>query len=151
MIDTFDTVLTKDIPALLKYFPQDSVAATDDVVENILKNPFDSDAGAPDRSDYAFTSIDRNASDNDFRAVGPVNGKVSGKSCRPYMEASGLEPQLLGRIWNLADIDKDGFFDIDEFAVCYQLMYIAKMGWTVPDKLPPALIPPSKTSVVFNY
>jgi len=151
MIDTFETVLKKDIPDLLKYFPQDSMASqSGDVVENISKNPFDSDAGAPDRSDYAFASIDRASSDNDFHALGPVNGKLSGKACRPYMEASSLDPPTLGKIWNLADIDKDGFLDIDEFAVCYQLMYICKMKWALPDKLPPSLIPPSKNSVVFT-
>lgn len=41
---------------------------------------------------------------------------------------SGLPTNVLGSIWTLADIDKDGFLDMDEMAVvgCFYLSYFLK-------------------------
>ncbi len=60
------------------------------------------------------------------------------------MLKSRLDFDRLGKIWGLADIDNDGFLDVDEFCVAMHLCHEAMSGKPVPDKLPPALVPPSK-------
>ncbi len=57
---------------------------------------------------------------------------------------SKLDFDRLGKIWGLADIDGDGFLDVDEFAVAMHLCHEAMAGKPVPDKLPPGVVPPSK-------
>uniref|UniRef100_A0A8D0GUC6 Epidermal growth factor receptor substrate 15-like 1 n=1 Tax=Sphenodon punctatus TaxID=8508 RepID=A0A8D0GUC6_SPHPU len=57
---------------------------------------------------------------------------------------SKLPLDILGRVWDLSDIDKDGHLDKDEFAVAMHLVYRALEKEPVPSVLPPSLIPPSK-------
>ncbi|XP_010560518.1 PREDICTED: epidermal growth factor receptor substrate 15-like 1 isoform X4 [Haliaeetus leucocephalus] len=57
---------------------------------------------------------------------------------------SKLPLDILGRVWDLSDIDKDGHLDKDEFAVAMHLVYRALEKEPVPSLLPPSLIPPSK-------
>jgi len=57
---------------------------------------------------------------------------------------SHLSAEILGRIWNLSDIDKDRRLDSHEFAVAMQLINGVRQGQTVPTKLPSVLLPPSK-------
>ena len=51
---------------------------------------------------------------------------------------------ILGKIWDLADIDGDGCLDQDEFAVAMWLIDEAKKGSMPPDELPDECKPPSK-------
>ena len=55
-----------------------------------------------------------------------------------------FDNQVLGQIWELSDIDKDGCLDQDEFAVAMWLIDQAKTGNAPPQTLPENLIPPSK-------
>uniref|UniRef100_A0A673GV41 Epidermal growth factor receptor pathway substrate 15 like 1 n=1 Tax=Sinocyclocheilus rhinocerous TaxID=307959 RepID=A0A673GV41_9TELE len=57
---------------------------------------------------------------------------------------SNLLLDVLGKIWDLSDIDKDGHLDKDEFSVVMHLVYAAREKEPVPSTLPTALIPPSK-------
>ena len=83
--------------------------------------------------------------DEVFASVGPQNGQVSGAAARPVMEQSGLPVPQLRQIWTLADIDQDGYLDIDEFAVAMHLTREAKTtGVPLPATLAPDVIPPSK-------
>ncbi|KAG5848031.1 hypothetical protein ANANG_G00132530 [Anguilla anguilla] len=63
---------------------------------------------------------------------------------KPVLMNSKLPLDVLGRIWDLSDIDKDGHLDKDEFAVAMHLVYRAMEKEPVPFSLPPSLIPPSK-------
>jgi epidermal growth factor receptor substrate 15 len=54
---------------------------------------------------------------------------------------SGLPVDVLGRIWELSDLDQDGQLDRDEFLIALQLINKAKEGNTIPDQLPPSLLP----------
>ncbi len=47
---------------------------------------------------------------------------------------------------DLSDIDRDGYLDRDEFAVCWYLLSAAKKGTVIPTALPPKLMPPTKTA-----
>lgn len=54
---------------------------------------------------------------------------------------SGLPVDVLGRIWELSDLDQDGQLDRDEFLIALQLINKAKEGSTIPEQLPPSLLP----------
>ena len=52
--------------------------------------------------------------------------------------------QVLGKIWKLADYDKDGFLDDEEFALAKHLIKVKLDGNDLPVKLPEHLIPPGQ-------
>lgn len=62
------------------------------------------------------------------------------------MVKSKLPNTVLSKIWKLADIDKDGMLDSDEFALAMHLIEVKVEGNDLPLKLPDHLIPPSKRS-----
>ena len=67
---------------------------------------------------------------------------------RPLLMRTGLDTSTLRLLWALADIDKDGKLDIDEFAVAMYLADCAKGGMQLPDVLPSEMVPPNKRSVL---
>ncbi|XP_045022690.1 epidermal growth factor receptor substrate 15-like 1 isoform X3 [Bubalus bubalis] len=82
--------------------------------------------------------------DGIFESLLPVSGLLSGDKVKPVLMNSKLPLDVLGRVWDLSDIDKDGHLDRDEFAVAMHLVYRALEKEPVPSVLPPSLIPPSK-------
>ncbi|CAI9606969.1 unnamed protein product [Staurois parvus] len=79
-----------------------------------------------------------------FDSLSPVNGFLSGDKVKPVLLNSKLPVEVLGRVWELSDIDHDGLLDRDEFAVAMFLVYSALEKDPVPMILPPALVPSSK-------
>ncbi|KAM4022594.1 epidermal growth factor receptor substrate 15 isoform 1-T1 [Anomaloglossus baeobatrachus] len=79
-----------------------------------------------------------------FDSLSPLNGFLSGDKVKPVLLNSKLPVEVLGRVWELSDIDHDGLLDRDEFAVAMFLVYSALEKEPVPMTLPPALVPPSK-------
>lgn len=71
-------------------------------------------------------------------------GKVSGESAKGVLLKSKLDYETLGKVWNLSDIDQDGYLDEDEFAVAMYLCHQIMEGVVLPDSIEPNLIPPSK-------
>ena len=47
---------------------------------------------------------------------------------------------------DLSDIDRDGYLDRDESAVCWNLLAAAKKGTVIPATLPHRLTPPTKVA-----
>ncbi|XP_062411865.1 epidermal growth factor receptor substrate 15-like 1 isoform X4 [Sardina pilchardus] len=82
--------------------------------------------------------------DGIFESLSPVNGLLSGEKVKPVLMNSKLPLDVLGKVWDLSDIDKDGHLDRDEFAVAMHLVYRALEKEPVPSVLPSTLIPPSK-------
>ncbi|XP_066888500.1 epidermal growth factor receptor substrate 15-like 1 isoform X32 [Kogia breviceps] len=82
--------------------------------------------------------------DGIFESLLPISGLLSGDKVKPVLMNSKLPLDVLGRVWDLSDIDKDGHLDRDEFAVAMHLVYRALEKEPVPSSLPPSLIPPSK-------
>ncbi|XP_070272405.1 epidermal growth factor receptor substrate 15-like 1 isoform X3 [Myotis yumanensis] len=82
--------------------------------------------------------------DGIFESLLPINGLLSGDKVKPVLMNSKLPLDVLGRVWDLSDIDKDGHLDRDEFAVAMHLVYRALEKEPVPSVLPPSLIPPTK-------
>uniref|UniRef100_A0A3P8UM51 Epidermal growth factor receptor pathway substrate 15 like 1 n=1 Tax=Cynoglossus semilaevis TaxID=244447 RepID=A0A3P8UM51_CYNSE len=92
-----------------------------------------------------YTNTSLNCTDPTYMIfLAPVNGLLSGDKVKPVLINSKLPLDVLGKVWDLSDIDKDGHLDRDEFAVAMHLVYRALEKEPVPALLPSALIPPSK-------
>ncbi|KAL6458984.1 hypothetical protein MHYP_G00324560 [Metynnis hypsauchen] len=83
-----------------------------------------------------------------FDSLSPVGGMLTGDKVKPVLLNSKLPVDVLGRVWELSDIDRDGMLDKDEFAVAMYLVYRALENEPVPMALPPSLVPPSKRKKV---
>ncbi|KAL5009291.1 hypothetical protein ScPMuIL_014872 [Solemya velum] len=81
-----------------------------------------------------------------FEKLNPINGKVSGAAAKTAMVRSKLPNSVLGRIWKLSDIDKDGLLDADEWALANYLIELKLQGHDIPSELPEHLVPLSKKS-----
>jgi epidermal growth factor receptor substrate 15 len=83
--------------------------------------------------------------DESFDQLGPTDDDIiTGKKARKVLMKTGLSQDVLGKIWELADIDSDGNLDRDEFAVAMHLIRSCMSGKDAPDTLPADLMPPSK-------
>ncbi|XP_045061909.1 epidermal growth factor receptor substrate 15-like 1 [Coregonus clupeaformis] len=95
-------------------------------------------------SHWAVRSDEKGKFDGIFESLQPVNGLLSGDQVKPVLINSKLPLDVLGRIWDLGDVDKDGHLDREEFSVTMHLVYRAMEKEPVPSVLPSSLIPPSK-------
>ncbi|XP_074492697.1 epidermal growth factor receptor substrate 15-like 1 isoform X6 [Sebastes fasciatus] len=93
---------------------------------------------------WAVRPEEKSKFDGIFESLAPVNGLLSGEKVKPVLINSKLPLDVLGKVWDLSDIDKDGHLDRDEFAVAMHLVYRALEKEPVPALLPSSLIPPSK-------
>jgi hypothetical protein len=108
-------------------------------------NPFASSGGAAgDTTPWLVTQSDQTKYRNIFETCGPVDGLVSGAAAKDVLMKSQLDYETLGKVWNLSDIDQDGYLDEDEFAVAMHLCHQVMEGVEVKDTLDAALVPPSK-------
>lgn len=73
-----------------------------------------------------------------------LNNNFLGRIAKEHMLKSKLPNSVLGKIWKLADVDKDGMLDADEFSLANYLINLKLEGHEVPNELPRHLIPPSK-------
>jgi hypothetical protein len=93
---------------------------------------------------------ERSKYDEIFETLEPIDGKITGASAKAEMVKSKLPNSVLGKIWKLSDLDKDGMLDSDEFALAMHLMTIKLQGHDLPPQLPSHLIPPSKRSLTVS-
>ncbi|KAF6774227.1 hypothetical protein AHF37_05813, partial [Paragonimus kellicotti] len=68
-------------------------------------------------------------------------GYLTGVESRGIFLQSGLSQQILAHIWSLADLDKDGNLDCEEFCIASFLIERALAGAQLPQTLPPELLP----------
>ncbi|XP_031586760.2 intersectin-2b isoform X1 [Oreochromis aureus] len=73
-------------------------------------------------------------------------GYLSGLQVKGVMESTMLSKIQLASIWNLADVDKDGKLQAEEFILAMHLVDLAKSGQPLPLTLPTELVPPSQRS-----
>uniref|UniRef100_A0A8K9V6N5 Epidermal growth factor receptor pathway substrate 15 like 1 n=1 Tax=Oncorhynchus mykiss TaxID=8022 RepID=A0A8K9V6N5_ONCMY len=76
-------------------------------------------------SHWAVRSDEKRKFDGIFESLLPVNGLLSGDQVKPVLINSKLPMDVLGRIWDLGDVDKDGHLDREEFSVVI-------VNWVVP-------------------
>uniref|UniRef100_A0A8C1AHD4 Epidermal growth factor receptor pathway substrate 15-like 1a n=1 Tax=Cyprinus carpio carpio TaxID=630221 RepID=A0A8C1AHD4_CYPCA len=74
---------------------------------------------------WAVRPEEKGKFDGIFESLAPVNGLLSGEKVKPVLINSKLPVDVLGKVWDLSDIDKDGHLDKDEFAV-------HSVNWVVP-------------------
>eukprot|EP00906_Rhabdomonas_costata_P036014 RCo050562 len=67
---------------------------------------------------------------------------ISGNAARSLFTKSGLGQDLLFKIWKMADVDKNGELDEQEFHIAAHLISVAvKKLAEIPENLPPSLVP----------
>ncbi|DAZ97270.1 TPA: hypothetical protein N0F65_009321 [Lagenidium giganteum] len=141
-IQEIEELLSKDIPKLMSMLPKRDGSSANNVDAAAGYNPFATPA----------TGWELQARKHEFDAVFKTlrvdaAGRASGAVCMGPLQATGCPQETLRAIWDLADIDKDGFLDADEFAVAMCLCQKAKDGDEPPQELPPSMVPPSKVKM----
>ncbi|XP_029662694.1 epidermal growth factor receptor substrate 15-like 1 isoform X1 [Formica exsecta] len=94
--------------------------------------------------DWSINPTERAKYDQLFDSLQPSNGYISGNKVKGVLMDSKLPLDTLGKIWDLADMDKDGMLDRHEFVVAMHLVYKALEKYAIPNVLPPELMPLGK-------
>lgn len=94
--------------------------------------------------DWSISAGDRFKYEQMFEGMGPEGGLIPGNKVRNKLMESKLKIDILGRIWDLADQDKDGSLDKNEFVIAWHLVCVALGRRVVPDTLPPVLMKPKE-------
>ncbi|XP_076129994.1 EH domain-containing protein 2 [Alosa pseudoharengus] len=102
--------------------------------ENIIEGDIADWIVAKDKAKY----------DEIFYNLSPNDGKLNGTKVKNWMISTQLPTSVLGRIWKLSDVDRDGMLDEDEFALASYLIEVKLEGHGLPPVLPAHLVPPSK-------
>ncbi|XP_060547847.1 EH domain-containing protein 1-like [Pantherophis guttatus] len=153
LLDSVDDMLANDIARLMVMVRQEESQMPSQVVkggafEGTMNGPFGHGygEGAGEGIDDVewVVSKDKPTYDEIFYTLSPVNGKITGASAKKEMVKSKLPNTVLGKIWKLADVDKDGLLDDEEFALANHLIKVKLEGHELPAELPSHLVPPSK-------
>nr|XP_032519833.1 LOW QUALITY PROTEIN: epidermal growth factor receptor substrate 15-like 1 [Danaus plexippus plexippus] len=89
--------------------------------------------------DWSVKPAERDKYSALFDSLQPNNGVIPGNKVKGVLMESKLPLETLGKIWDLADQDKDGMLDRHEFIVAMHLVYKALEKHAVPTTLPPEL------------
>ncbi|XP_066982976.1 EH domain-containing protein 3 isoform X1 [Macrobrachium rosenbergii] len=157
LLEAVDKMLAEDIARLMAMIPVEE-ATTSKEASVIRGGAFDGvmndntvfgygrgegvDAGSGEPE--WIVAKDRYKYDQLFDNLNPVDGKVTGSAAKQEMLKSKLPNSVLGKVWKLSDIDKDGMLDSDEFALAMHLINVKLDGNDLPNELPDHLVPPSK-------
>ncbi|KAF5274540.1 hypothetical protein FQA39_LY07152 [Lamprigera yunnana] len=157
LMEVVDRMLSDDISVLMEKIPQEERKVESETsyvkggafegVEDTI-SPFGYKRG--EGIDAGYGEIDwivnkhKVQYDTIFSGLEPVDGKITGAVAKSEMVKSKLPNTVLGKIWKLADVDKDGMLDSDEFALAMHLINIKIDGNSLPSELPDHLVPPTK-------
>ncbi|XP_043543190.1 EH domain-containing protein 3 [Chiloscyllium punctatum] len=153
LLETVDDMLGNDIAQLMTLVRQEETQRPVQIVkggafEGTINGPFGHGYGegaGEGIDDLEWVVIrDKPSYDEIFYTLSPINGKVTGANAKKEMVKSKLPNTVLGKIWKLADIDKDGMLDDEEFALANHLIKVKLEGHELPSEIPQHLIPPSK-------
>uniref|UniRef100_A0A8C5MV93 EH domain containing 4 n=1 Tax=Leptobrachium leishanense TaxID=445787 RepID=A0A8C5MV93_9ANUR len=158
LIESVDNMLANKIAPLMSLIREEENTMPPQMVhggafEGTSEGPFGhgygEGAGEGVGDEEWVVAKDKPVYDELFYMLSPINGKISGVSAKKEMVSSKLPNSVLGKIWKLADYDKDGMLDEEEFALAKHLIKIKLEGFELPNDLPSHLIPPShrKTQV----
>ena len=144
LFDALDEVLSHDIPEIMEMLPKPNEQQEGKEADDEGDNPFAEVELEKGTATWRVTAAHKAECDNVFATLKQINGKASGSAVKTVLMKSDLEMSDLRKIWELADIDKDGKMDAGEFAVAMWLVNEKMAGKALPDTLPKDLIPPSK-------
>ncbi|CAD5221171.1 unnamed protein product [Bursaphelenchus okinawaensis] len=88
---------------------------------------------------WVVTSLEFQQNEIQFITLKPIDGYLNGEQARGFMLKSGLPPNVLAQVWNLADMNKDARLDKIEFAIAVKLIRNALSGIPVPNILPESM------------
>jgi len=163
LIEKVDEMLSLDITRLMSMLPHEALENTESqtVKGGVFAstqgefNPFATGAaegyklGAGSGDWIVNASGGKERYDLQFEDLNPIDGRISGAIAKKEMVKSKLPKNTLAKIWTLADIDKDGQLDEEEFALAMYLIDVKlKDDDDVPTALPDHLVPPSKRKIV---
>lgn len=84
-----------------------------------------------------------------FQALGPEGGFLPPNVAKDVLMKTGLGKEQLRQIWNLSDIDRDGFLDHHEYVVAMFLCdAVIQKNKPIPAELPASVVPPSKKALL---
>ncbi|CAF5185370.1 unnamed protein product, partial [Rotaria magnacalcarata] len=139
LIERIDKMLSEDVPRLMSMIPQEEHAYLQLNSQSESGNAPSGNTIFSDQQETPFSIggieginagigehewiVERSKHEYDqvFVQLSPQNGKITGASAKQEMIKSKLPNNVLGRIWKLSDIDKDGMLDIDEWALSQHL------------------------------
>lgn len=105
-------------------------------------NPF---GAAEEEDEYWALEESAGRLRDSFEALEPVGGFLSPQKAKQVLIKTGLQKEQLRQIWNLSDIDRDGYFDHHEYVVAMFLCdAVIQKGRPIPAELPMSVVPPSK-------
>lgn len=158
LLEALDEMLTHDIAKLMPLLRQEELESVEAGVqggafEGTRMGPFvergpdeaieDGEEGSEDDAEWVVTK-DKSKYDEIFYNLAPADGKLSGSKAKTWMVGTKLPNSVLGRIWKLSDVDRDGMLDDEEFALASHLIEAKLEGHGLPTNLPRRLVPPSK-------
>lgn len=116
-------------------------------VESSSANPFGY-AADNEESYWALQDSAERLYDS-FEALGPEGGFLPPNVAKEVLLKTGLEKEQLRQIWNLSDIDRDGFLDHHEYVVAMFLCdAVIQKGRPIPSELPTSVVPPTKRELL---
>ncbi len=155
LIDKVDLMLSTDITQLMQMLPREDQQMTQLSSTSVKSGAFDDQAGP-----FGIGQVDginagigehdwivdrtRASSDEAFGSMHPIDNKITGASAKAELIKSKLPNSVLAKVWRLADYDKDGMLDRDEWALANYLIKLKLDGFELPNSLPDHLVPPSK-------
>merc|ERR1712129_222165 len=141
-VQAIDEVLGRGVPKLLEQVEHrvEQKKQSNPFFGGDDNNPFDEMQLG--KSQWVVSQTKKQEYDQRFYSLSLTWGKASGGQIKQVMMQSQLGNQVLGKVWQLADVDKDGFMTDQEFALCLFLLDSVKAGQALPDTLPDDHIPP---------
>merc|ERR1712129_601345 len=150
-IQALDEALSRGVPKLLE-----QVEEKRNLQNEQENNPFfneGNDANPFDemqlgKTEWIVSQTKKQEYDQKFYSLSLTDGKASGGQIKQIMMQSKLSNNVLGKVWQLSDIDKDGAMTDQEFALCLFLIDFAKGGNQIPETLPDHFVPPRFRAVM---
>jgi len=161
-MEKLEVFLTQDIPNLLKLIPEEQERINDAIPNKAMPfvstnpSPFAvmKTGGQTETTAYRSEWIRRpdvGQYEAEFNAIGPVDGKITGKQAKNKLVESKLPSNVLHRIWGLADTDKDGCLDLYEYALAQHFIEMKANGHELPPEIPPEMMPASAPESVGSH
>jgi len=148
-LNILENVLSEEITRVIQLLPQEAQAnvVSRQVQGGVFNKPLlpvgvGIMAGEGEKG--WIVARERSSFDQVFQTLEQNNGKITAAIAKKELVKSKLPGQVLAKIWRLADVDRDGCLDIDEFALANYLIRLKLDGVEIPSELPAHLNPPPK-------
>lgn len=106
-----------------------------------------SDRHSSDEEDFdvwVITEEQRQYYTEQFQTLQPdLHALISGTAAKEFFEKSRLPLTELSKIWQLADVSRDGALCLEEFFTAMHLVVLRRNNISLPETLPDALVPSS--------